>query len=111
VKKRRVIVDPDAKEDLRALHGWIVLQGSPKSATAYLRRIQAFANGLDIASERGTPLEEIDPGLRAIPFESVILAVRVRGTTVTVARVFHASQDWGKQLRREVEARARIKSD
>jgi plasmid stabilization system protein ParE len=109
MKKRRVRIDPDAKEDLRSLHGWIVLQGSPKSATAYLRRIQAFANGLDIASERGSSLEEIDPGLRTTPFESVILAVRVRDTTVTVARVFHASQDWAKQLRRDAAARARIK--
>lgn len=111
MKTRRVGIDPDAKEDLREIHRWIVLQGSPKSATAYLRRIQAFASRLDIASERGTSLDEVDPGLRTIPFESVILAIRVRDATVTVARVFHASQDWAKQLRRDVEARGRIKLD
>lgn len=111
MRKRRVVIDPDAKEDLRDLHHWIVLRGSPKSATAYLRRIQAFANGLDLASERGSSLEDVDPGLRSIPFESVILAVRVRDDIVTVARVFHASRDWAKHLRRDAEARGRLNED
>lgn len=108
MRKRRVTIDPDAKEDLRELHRWIVLQGSPKTATAYVRRIQAFARSLDIAAERGTSLENIDPGLRTIPFESVVLAVRVENKTVIIARVFHASQDWAKTLRREAKALGKI---
>jgi plasmid stabilization system protein ParE len=45
----------------------------------------------------------VDPGLRSIPFESVVLAVRVTETTATVARVFHHSRDWMKQLQRDSE--------
>lgn len=101
MKKRRILIDPDAKEDLRGLHGYIVLQGAPVAAAAYLRRIRAFIASLDVATERGTLLEDIEPGFRAIPFESVVIAVRVEPTKGTVVRVLHASQDWLRELRRE----------
>lgn len=104
MKTRRVKIDPDAVADLRTLHGWIRLSAAPRTATAYIRRIREFAASLDIAAERGTALDEIDPGLRSIPFESVVLAIRVSDTTVTVVRVFHASQDWAKLLRRQAQA-------
>jgi toxin ParE1/3/4 len=94
MKRRRVIIDPDALDDLAELHRWISRQGAPQSATAYIRRIQAFARSLALAAERGTPLDELDPGLRVIPFESVVLAVRVRSTDVVVVRVLHAARDW-----------------
>lgn len=98
MKTRRVTIDPDAKEDLRQLYRWIVLNGSPRNAERYIRRIQAFTKTLDVAAERGTDLSHIDPGLRAVPFESVMLAVRVTDTHAIVARVFHHSQDWLKAL-------------
>jgi toxin ParE1/3/4 len=103
MKTRQVVIDPDAKEDLRDLYHWIAASGSPASALNYLQRIQDFINGLDIAAERGTALDMVDPGLRSIPFESVVLAVRVTETTATVARVFHHSRDWMKQLQRDSE--------
>jgi toxin ParE1/3/4 len=103
MKTRQVVIDPDAKEDLRYLYHWIAASGSPASALNYLQRIQDFINGLDIAAERGTTLDIVDPGLRSIPFESVVLAVRVTETTATVARVFHHSRDWMKQLQRDSE--------
>jgi plasmid stabilization system protein ParE len=71
MKTRQVVIDPDAKEDLRDLYHWIAASGSPASALNYLQRIQDFINGLDIAAERGTTLDIVDPGLRSIPFESV----------------------------------------
>jgi toxin ParE1/3/4 len=107
MKTRRVTIDPDARADLRALHDWIRLSAAPRTATAYIRRIRDFAASLDIAAERGTALDDIDPGLRSIPFESVVLAVRVGESTVTVVRILHASQDWAKLLRREAQARLR----
>jgi len=94
MKRRHVSVDPDARNDLAELHRWISRHGAPKSATAYIRRIQAFARSLELAAERGTSLDPVDPGLRVIPFESVVLAVRVRATEVVVVRVLHAGRDW-----------------
>ena len=107
MKTRRVKIDPDATADLRTLHGWIRLSAAPPTATAYVRRIRDFAASLDIAAERGSPLDEIDPGLRSVPFESVVLAIRVEDSVVTVVRVFHASQDWAKLLRRQVQTSRR----
>jgi len=103
VKTRRVIVDPDAKEDLRDLYHWIVFSGSPASALDYILRIQDFIDGLDLAAERRTALDDVDPGLRSIPFESVVIAIRVTDTAVTVVRLFHHSQDWLRQLQRDAE--------
>lgn len=105
MKKRRILIDPDAKEDLRGLHAYVVMQGAPQSADAYVRRIQLFVRSLDLGTERGTALDDIEPGFRVIPFESVVIALRVRPTEAIVVRVFHASQDWLKQLSREAAKR------
>lgn len=107
MKTRRVTVDPDAKEDLRQLYHWIALQGSPRNAERYVRRIQTFAKTLSVAAERGTDLNHIDSGLRVIPFESVMLAVRVTDTHAIIARVFHHSQDWLKALTDTAQATGR----
>ena len=101
MKRRTVAVDTPAKQDLLGIYYSIALAGAPQSGHAYLERIEAFIRSLDIAAERGTLLEEIDPGLRSIPFESVVLAIRIREEGVSVVRVFHASQNWRKRLRRE----------
>jgi plasmid stabilization system protein ParE len=69
----------------------VALQGSPKVASAYLRRIQSFIRGLSIAAERGLARDDMVPGLRMIPFESVIIAVLVQESAVVILRVFHGS--------------------
>lgn len=94
MKTRKVLMMDDAKADLRAIHRWIAMQGSPKSASAYLRRIQKFVRMLGTASERGISRGDLVPGLRLIPFESVLLAVLVEDRTVLIARVFHGTQNW-----------------
>lgn len=99
MKRRRVLLDVDAKTDLRHLRSWIVLQGAPEAATRYVGKIMTFARSLDLAAERGRDLSEIRAGLRAIPFESVVLAALVEDDAVVVLRIFHGSQDWLKQLR------------
>jgi plasmid stabilization system protein ParE len=98
VKRRRVIVDPVARADLKALHRWIARQGFPKTATSYIRRIQAFAKALDLAAERGEQHPEIGDGIRTIAFESVVVAVRTEDSRVVVLRVFHSSQDWKRDM-------------
>ncbi len=103
MKTRRVKIDPDATDDLRTLHGWIKLSASPRTATAYIKRIRDFAASLDMAARKGHASDEI-AGLRSVPFESVVLAIRVRDTVATVVRVFHASQDWAELLRRQAKA-------
>ena len=102
-RRRTVLLDPEARADLRQIRRWIVLRGAPKTATAYVSRIIAFAKSLDVASERGQAFPEFGVGVRVIAFESVILAVRVSERHVTVVRVFHGSQNWLKRLRNEIE--------
>jgi toxin ParE1/3/4 len=101
LKSRKVLLETDAKSDLKLIHRWIVLQGSPKVASAYLRRIQSFIRGLSLASERGAARDDLVPGLRMIPFESVIIAVLIQESAVVVLRVFHGSQDWQSAIEGE----------
>ena len=103
MRTRKVLLDSDAKSDLRAIHRWIVTQGAPKTASAYIRRIQKFVGLLKTASERGIPHHDLVAGLRMIPFESVMLAVRVEERTVVVLRIFHSAQDWAHELREYAE--------
>ena len=106
MKKRRVTIDPDALLDLADLYRWIALAGAPRTASAYVRRIQKFARSLNLAAERGTSILEVDPGLRSIPFESDILAVRVRESEVLVVRFLHSSRDWVHELKRDAQVAA-----
>jgi toxin ParE1/3/4 len=101
LKSRKVLLETDAKSDLKSIHRWIVDQGSPKVASAYLRRIQSFIRGLVLASERGLARDDVAPGLRMIPFESVIVAVLIQENIVVVLRVFHGSQDWQSAIEGE----------
>ena len=77
------------------------MRGAPVSGRRYLDRIVAFAKSLDLAAERGIALTDIRPGLRAIPFEAVVLAVLVEDNAVVVLRVFHGSQNWLRRLRED----------
>lgn len=93
--RREVVVRAAAKEDLRRLARWVAEQASEEVALGYLGRIEAFIEGLDLASERGTARDDIRPGLRIIGFERrLTIAFAVRGSRVLVLRVFRSGRNW-----------------
>jgi toxin ParE1/3/4 len=95
VKRRTVIISPEARAHLLDLYDWIADAASPAIALGYIERIQAYLNGLDIASERGTARDDIRPGLRIVGFERrITIAFRVEPARVTILGVFYAGRGW-----------------
>jgi toxin ParE1/3/4 len=99
VKERRVVVAPEAAEDLNELYDWIAAQSSHPLAMGYLERVETFCRRLSIGSERGHLRSDVRPGLRIMGFERrLTIAFAVDAETVTVLRVFTAGKNWETSL-------------
>jgi toxin ParE1/3/4 len=98
MRQRTVIFSDQANIDLREIYNWLADQAGPFVALAYVERISAFINRLDLASERGTLRNDLMPGLRIIGFERrVTIAFTVDQAQVTILRVFYGGKDWEEE--------------
>jgi toxin ParE1/3/4 len=95
VKERRVVLAPEAADDLNEIYDWVALPASPDVALRYIERLEAFCRRLSGGGERGRVRSDIRPGLRVIGFERrVSVAFSVDEEVVTVLRLFRAGRDW-----------------
>ena len=95
MNERRVVLAPEAADDLMELYDWVAVQASPSVAMAYLERVEAFCQRLRLGSERGHVRSDVRPGLRIMGFERrLTVAFTVEEETVTVLRVFTAGRNW-----------------
>ena len=95
MKERAVIISPEAKADLLALYDWIAAAARPVTALGYIERIEAFCQGMRIASERGTRRDDIRPNLRIVTFERrVTVAFTVDDVSVVILRLFYGGRNW-----------------
>lgn len=93
--RREVVYAPEALTDLIALYDWIADATSPQVAAVYLGRLQAYLDGFDLASERGTPRSDVRPGLRTVGFEQrVTVAFAVSDDQVRILRLFYGGVNW-----------------
>jgi toxin ParE1/3/4 len=95
VKERRVVLAPEAAEDLIEIYEWVAAKASHRVAMAYVERVEAFCQRLSVGSERGQVRSDIRPGLRIVGFERrLTIAFTVGDETVTILRVFTAGHNW-----------------
>ncbi len=95
MKPRRVVLAPEAVDDLHRLYDWVAGMASPVVAMGYLERVERFLAGLSVGSERGHLRSDVRPGLRIVGFERrLTVAFLVDDDRVTVLRVLRAGQDW-----------------
>lgn len=88
-----VLLSPLAVQDLIALHRWITGEADRTIADGYLDRIERKMAGLAQFPLRGTPRDDLAPGVRTLVFERrVIIAYRVEGA-VTVLRVISGQRE------------------
>ena len=93
--RRPVVWRPGARDDLLALYDWIAQASDPQTAFEYTAAIEAKAAELAIYPGRGTPRDDIAPGLRTIVYHRrTVIAYRLDGSAVEVMRLIHAGQDW-----------------
>ncbi|MEA2902642.1 MAG: toxin ParE1/3/4 [Alphaproteobacteria bacterium] len=101
MERREVVFSPEAQADLIALYDHIDKSAGPGRAMAYIRRIEAYCLGFDLAGERGRRRDDIRPGLRTVGFERrVTIAFHVEQAKVTVDRVFYGGRNVERVLRR-----------
>ena len=99
MKRRSVVYTPEAADDLDWIYEIIAAAGSPTAADRYDRRIRAFCDGLEYASERGSRRDDVRPGLRVIGFERrVSVAFVAEAERVVILRVFYGGADWESEL-------------
>ena len=100
MKRRDVILSPDARVDLSQIYSRIADAGSPTNALRYIERIAAFCEKMDIASERGTRRDDLRTALRVIGFERrVSIAFVVEAEAVVILRIFYGGRDWEQDFR------------
>lgn len=100
MKRRVLILAPEARDDLNTLYDWIAGAASPEIALGYIERIERYLSGFDVLAERGTKRDDIRPGLRIIGFERrVTIAFTAEPERVTILRVLYGGRDWETDLR------------
>ena len=83
-----------AIEDLAALRQWIEGQSDRQIADAYLARIEARLASLSDFPARGTPRDDLAPGIRTLSFERrLVIAYAVQARTVLVLRVISGQRE------------------
>jgi toxin ParE1/3/4 len=92
--KRRVILHPKARADLREIWLKTAERWSERQAEAYTRGIVAFFDLL--AEEPGIARErrDIHPPVRIHPYKSHLIFFRATDDHVEVVRVLHGRSDW-----------------
>ena len=69
VRKREVVLSPEAQADLLGLYDCIAEHSGRARAIAYIGRIEKYCLGFELLGERGTRRDDIRSGLRIVGFE------------------------------------------
>ncbi len=93
-----------AEDDLLGLYDYIAEQSGRKIAGDYIARIEATCLSLRNAPLRGTPRDDIRPGLRIIGFERrAVIVFRVMRSEVVIVRILYGGRDYERILRSDRE--------
>lgn len=96
MKHYTIVWRPKARNNLFALYDWIAQRADPETAFDYTSRIEAHVAKLAEFPERGTPRDDLSPGLRTLAYRRrTVIAYRVNENVVEVLGLIHSGQDWG----------------
>ena len=94
---RELVYRPAAEADLHAIDDWIAEHADPLTAYAYVSRIHAACRSLTDAPDRGTPRDDLEPGLRSISFRRrATIYYRVDARVVEIVRILSRGADAGR---------------
>jgi toxin ParE1/3/4 len=95
-----VIFTPLAERHLDSLHQYITGHASEERADKYVGRIVAFCKSLTTFPMRGTPRDDLLPGLRVTGFERrVTIAFVVTDAAVLIEGIFYGGRDFEATFR------------
>lgn len=99
---QRVIFTPEAEAHLLSLFRYIAHEASATIAERFTTAIVDHCASLDHFPKRGTPRDDLRPGLRTLAFRrSVTIAYCIRDEDVAILGVFYRGQDFEGMLRYE----------
>ncbi len=91
---REVIFSPEALKDLFALYDYIAADSGADRARNYTDRIVTTCRNLATFPERGTPRDDLRPGLRTTTYRRrVIIAFHITSTRVVVDRILYGGRN------------------
>ena len=91
---REVIFAPEALADLFELYDHIATDSSAERARDYTDRIVATCRNLVTFPERGTPRDDLRPGLRTTTYRRrVTIAFHVTATQVVIDRILYGGRN------------------
>ena len=91
---------PETEAQLLSLYRYIAGEASPDIAEHYIGAIIERCEKLEAFPLRGTPRDDIRPGLRTIPFKRrVVIAYSVIEDRVVVLGIYYGGQDIETLLR------------
>ena len=86
-----------AQRDLYELYEWISERADPDTAFAWTSGIEVHVAKLASFPDRGSPRDDIAPGVRTLNYRGRTIIAYLTGDCVEILRVFHA----GRELRLE----------
>jgi len=95
----RVVHSAAAKAQLLAVYRYIADEANPDIAQRYTGSILDQCEKLNSFPDRGTPRDDLRPGLRTIAFKRrVVIAYAVMEDRVLIVGIFYGGQDFAALL-------------
>ena len=103
MKSYTVRLRPAAARHLTQIEARIAEEATPQIAERYVEAILKRCHSLDRVPHRGTPRDDLRPGLRTLPFKgNVVIVFAVGDREVAVLGVGWRGQDLARILDEEV---------
>ncbi|MGA7540477.1 MAG: type II toxin-antitoxin system RelE/ParE family toxin [Steroidobacteraceae bacterium] len=97
-----VLFTPEAEEQLAELYRYIAENASAEIALHYTSAVVDYCEGLTTFPHRGTPRDDIRPGLRTTSYERrTEIAYTVQAEDAWIIGVFHGGRDYEAALESE----------
>ena len=99
MKPHTVVFTPEAEQQLAALYIYIEETASPEVALRYTTALVDYCEGLLTFPSRGTPRDDIRPGLRITNYKRrTVIAYVVEVEVISILGVFHGGRDYETAL-------------
>src|SRR5262249_45520430 len=102
MKRHEVVFTPEAEEQLAELYRYIEENATADVALRYTSAIVEYCEGLGTFPLRGTPRDDIRPGLRTTSYKRrTEIAYAAEDGRVSIIGVFHGGRDYEAALQAE----------
>lgn len=96
MRRLEVVLREEAIDDLADIYAYIEhVSASPVTALAFIHRIKARCQRIGIAPMGGVARDDLQPGLRTVPFEhTAVIAYVIEADQVCITNVFYGRRDY-----------------